>query len=99
MSLGSTLIRSAYNLGKINHFIKVSKLSSRSFSVKKTILLNIDKTKLKFTEKHEWISLNGNIGTIGITDYAQVSSYFVQIKARIKLKFELHGNENEKLIY
>ena len=75
MSLGSTLIRSAYNLGKINHLIKVSKLSSRSFSVKKTILLNIDKTKLKFTEKHEWISLNGNIGTIGITDYAQVSDY------------------------
>ena len=27
---------------------------------------------LRFTDKHEWINLNGNIGTIGITEYAQV---------------------------
>ena len=27
---------------------------------------------LKFSEKHEWIKVNGNVGTIGITDYAQV---------------------------
>jgi glycine cleavage system H protein len=26
---------------------------------------------LKFTEKHEWASVNGNIATFGITDYAQ----------------------------
>jgi glycine cleavage system H protein len=26
---------------------------------------------LKYTKEHEWISVNGNIGTIGITDYAQ----------------------------
>lgn len=25
----------------------------------------------KFTEDHEWISLDGDIGTVGITDYAQ----------------------------
>lgn len=29
---------------------------------------------LKFTEKHEWIKVNGNVGTVGITDYAQVST-------------------------
>ncbi len=26
---------------------------------------------LKFTEDHEWIRVDGDIGTIGITDYAQ----------------------------
>lgn len=27
---------------------------------------------LRFTDKHEWIRVEGNIGTVGITDYAQV---------------------------
>lgn len=27
--------------------------------------------KLRYTKDHEWISLNGNIATIGITDFAQ----------------------------
>lgn len=27
--------------------------------------------QLKFTNQHEWVKVNGNIGTIGITDYAQ----------------------------
>jgi len=26
---------------------------------------------LKYTKEHEWIRVNGNVGTIGITDYAQ----------------------------
>lgn len=26
---------------------------------------------LRFTKDHEWISLDGNIATVGITDYAQ----------------------------
>lgn len=26
---------------------------------------------LRYTKDHEWISLDGNIATIGITDYAQ----------------------------
>ncbi len=26
---------------------------------------------LKFTEDHEWIKIDGDIGTVGITDYAQ----------------------------
>lgn len=25
----------------------------------------------KFTESHEWIAVNGNIGTVGVTDHAQ----------------------------
>ncbi|HVI53266.1 MAG TPA: glycine cleavage system protein GcvH [Candidatus Sulfotelmatobacter sp.] len=28
-------------------------------------------TKLYFTEDHEWISVDGDVGTVGITDYAQ----------------------------
>jgi len=27
--------------------------------------------KLRYTKDHEWLSLNGNIATIGITDFAQ----------------------------
>ena len=28
-------------------------------------------TELKYTENDEWIKVEGNVGTIGITDYAQ----------------------------
>jgi|SRR3972149_9539518 len=28
-------------------------------------------SNLKYTKDHEWIALDGNIGTIGITEYAQ----------------------------
>lgn len=27
--------------------------------------------ELKFSEQHEWISMDGDVGTVGITDYAQ----------------------------
>lgn len=30
-------------------------------------------SNLKYTREHEWIAVEGNIGTIGITDYAQNS--------------------------
>ena len=30
-------------------------------------------TSYRYTKEHEWISLDGSIGTIGITDYAQNS--------------------------
>lgn len=26
---------------------------------------------IKYTNDHEWVSIDGNVGTIGITDYAQ----------------------------
>lgn len=29
--------------------------------------------KYRYTREHEWIAIDGNIGTIGITDYAQNS--------------------------
>jgi len=28
-------------------------------------------TSVKFTKEHEWISLEGNIATVGVTDFAQ----------------------------
>ncbi len=28
-------------------------------------------SNLKYTKEHEWILIEGNIGTIGVTDYAQ----------------------------
>ena len=31
----------------------------------------MDASKLKYTESHEWASLEGNIVTVGITDHAQ----------------------------
>lgn len=77
MYLGSILLRRSVNLGKINQIIKITQASNRNFSVKKGVLFNIDKTKLKYTEKHEWISFNGNIGTVGITDYAQVRYFCI----------------------
>lgn len=27
----------------------------------------------KFTEKHEWVQVTGDIGVVGISDYAQVN--------------------------
>lgn len=30
-------------------------------------------TNYRYTREHEWISIEGNVGTIGITDYAQNS--------------------------
>jgi glycine cleavage system H protein len=31
----------------------------------------VDTSKLRYTETHEWVNLNGNIATVGITDHAQ----------------------------
>jgi len=31
----------------------------------------IDTSNLKYTETHEWVSLNGKTATVGITDHAQ----------------------------
>src|SRR3989338_4419434 len=31
----------------------------------------IDTSKLKYAESHEWVSLNGKIATVGISDHAQ----------------------------
>lgn len=30
-----------------------------------------DLSKLRYTQTHEWVNLNGNVATVGITDHAQ----------------------------
>lgn len=34
--------------------------------------MNIIIVDRRYTDKHEWVEVNGNIGTIGISQYAQV---------------------------
>lgn len=29
-----------------------------------------------FTEKHEWVEVNGEVGTIGISEFAQVFFFY-----------------------
>ena len=39
-------------------------------NLNKQIIMNIP-TNLKYTKDHEWISMEGDVATIGITDFAQ----------------------------
>jgi glycine cleavage system H protein len=44
-------------------------------------------TDLKYTEQHEWLKLDGDVATIGITDYAQGALgdlVFVELPAKGK---------------
>ena len=59
------------------HVAKVQKLSPNPFEsleyiifVKKTKAMNIP-ANLKYTKEHEWIAIDGEVATIGITDFAQ----------------------------
>jgi hypothetical protein len=59
----SKLIKTAQS-----NILTESKQQLRSFSV-----VSFKKTNnLRFTDKHEWINLSNDIGTVGISDYAQV---------------------------
>ncbi len=43
--------------------------------------------ELKYTESHEWVKLDGDVATIGITDYAQAALgdlVFVELPAKGK---------------
>src|SRR5262245_43699701 len=42
-----------------------------SSSIATTEVEGISMSTVKFTEDHEWIRIEGDTGTIGITDYAQ----------------------------
>lgn len=35
------------------------------------IFIHICLTERRYTDKHEWVTLQGNIGVVGISDYAQ----------------------------
>ena len=43
---------------------------SVTFATDKMIVMNIP-SDLKYTKDHEWIKLDGDIATVGITDFAQ----------------------------
>ena len=77
MSLYSVSLSKLLNRQLFKQIVKNSQVRSnlitadkKSFSVA-AIKLNT----LRFTDKHEWINLNGTIGTVGITEYAQVFKF------------------------
>ena len=39
-------------------------------------------TNYRYTREHEWIQLDGQIGTVGITDYAPVSYTHLDVYKR-----------------
>lgn len=59
----SKLIKTAQS-----NILTESKQQLRRFSVVSFKQTN----NLRFTDKHEWINLSNDIGTVGISDYAQV---------------------------
>lgn len=52
-------------------FVLGSQLAKSNLVQKKNIAISSKLAQLKFSDQHEWIKVNGNVGTIGITDYAQ----------------------------
>jgi glycine cleavage system H protein len=49
-------------------------------------------TNYRYTKEHEWISVDGGIGTIGITDYAQNSLGDIVYVDAPKVGDEVKGN-------
>jgi glycine cleavage system H protein len=49
-------------------------------------------TNYRYTKEHEWISIDGGIGTIGITDYAQNSLGDIVYVDSPKVGDEVKGN-------
>ncbi|XP_076062586.1 glycine cleavage system H protein, mitochondrial [Oratosquilla oratoria] len=46
-------------------------LPSLTYIARNVSTSNLCSSARKYTEKHEWVLVDGNIGTIGITNYAQ----------------------------
>ncbi|XP_051175465.1 glycine cleavage system H protein, mitochondrial [Leptopilina boulardi] len=51
----------------------VSQKSSNSFARHVHTSQALEKAERKYTNKHEWVELNGKIGVVGISNYAQDS--------------------------
>ena len=49
--------------------------------------------ELKYTEEHEWIRLEGNIATVGITDFAQSELGDIVYIEVAKLDSEINSND------
>ena len=48
--------------------------------VERITCLTFPFTEKLFTKKHEWISIKGDEGTVGITDFATVNTYHIRQK-------------------
>lgn len=55
-------------------------LSSSLFLIELTVLKD-----LKYAETHEWVKIDGDSATVGITDHAQVFLLFLSFFNRVKL--------------
>ncbi|XP_054468962.1 glycine cleavage system protein H (aminomethyl carrier), b [Anoplopoma fimbria] len=51
--------------------VSATRLLWRSDSPRTLSTTSVLSTALKFTEKHEWVRVEGGIGTVGISNYAQ----------------------------
>lgn len=85
--------KSLFNISAIKISLHVSR------SITSTRCLNI---KRLYTEKHEWITINGNVGIIGISNYAQealgdvVYAQLPDIGSEIKKEAECGALESVK---
>lgn len=71
-----SICRTSEVLVRQKHFTQVKNLyfegnKDEIYCSKKMLLSTLGR---KFTEKHEWVQVNGDIGTVGISNYAQVNS-------------------------
>ncbi len=66
MNISKTIYRMSKSVLNVTNFQQNSRLLSIN-----SVHFNFKTSDLKYTDKHEWVHLNGNIGTVGITDYAQ----------------------------
>lgn len=66
--LVSRCIRPNFYLQRLPQAIPAWQNVARHLTTTKSVLGD-----RRFTEKHEWVDVTGNIGTIGITNYAQES--------------------------
>ena len=73
INLASSSLRVASRLGK--QLTGYSRQTMISSGVRFIASSQPNLADEKFTEKHEWIRVNGNQGVIGITDYAQVIEF------------------------
>lgn len=60
------------------------------FWQQKAIIMNIPQS-LKYTEDHEWIKIDGDIATVGITDFAQN-----ELGDIVYVEIETEGEEIDK---
>lgn len=69
-----SLARSLRSVGRLSKELGVATQNGWSFAATQSFVrrCNSNRADLKYSEKHEWIRVNGNQGVVGITDYAQV---------------------------